>query len=352
MTYEEETEWVRRCGMKRLEELCAYLIPGGRRSAHWWRAGDINGSKGQSFDVNLRSGCFGDWATGESKGKGPIDLWLTVRGLDFKEARDQLAGWLGITLCLQPNHAADRTEPRPKAEPPPDRKEFLLPELEPPSAEDLTLLAAKRTLYREALSIAVKREFLWCFDDDFGERCWLFTDQRRRCAIRRRLDGKPFKLANGNTTKAAAAPGSIMTEPLGYIEAKDFQSFSVVEGPPDGLSVISLAWASDLDNLVAPIVMPCTSARFTPEALRALRGKRGRLFVDGDQAGKKAVRQWFNQLSEVDIKVDLYCFAGLRQNDGSPVKDLNDFCRLDPSSWTDRRSHWTAIMDFCLERNT
>ena len=85
-----------------------------------------------------------------------------------------------------------------------------------------------------------------------------------------------------------------------------------------------------LQDVVAPVAMLGASNRIPDEALRHLAGKRVRIFVHDDEAGEKAVSRWGQQLIEAGIEADGYSFAGLMQADGKPVKDLNDFMRMNP----------------------
>jgi hypothetical protein len=93
-----ETGQIKEQGLARLEELCHYLLPSGKKIGTHWKCGSINGDKGKSFDVNLGNGKFGDWSGGEKMKTGAINLWMEVRNVDFNLARSQLAGWLGIVL--------------------------------------------------------------------------------------------------------------------------------------------------------------------------------------------------------------------------------------------------------------
>ena len=58
-----------------------------------------------------------------------------------------------------------------------------------------------------------------------------------------------------------------------------------------------------------------------------LRGKRVRIFPHTDEAGKRALWRWMGQLIGAGAKVDAFNFKGLMKPDGSPVEDLNDFCK-------------------------
>jgi hypothetical protein len=146
-------------------------------------------------------------------------------------------------------------------------KRIWLPKLQVPTHSDLLVLSATRSIAIDALVIAVTRGFIWSFDDERNGRCWLYTDRRRKCAIRRRIDNLPFTPKNGEPAKAAACSQSDVMIPMGYEEAKLFPFFAVTEGGPNGLAIIAQALASGVEDLVAPVVMPCSASNFTPESL-------------------------------------------------------------------------------------
>jgi hypothetical protein len=344
MTREEETAILQAMALDRMEELCRYLLPCGRKEGRRWKAGSSKGEPGRSFDVNLDTGVFGDWADGGEMSQGGIDLWMVVRQVDFKTARAELAAWLGRPAEHSLSTSADTKRIKPAAS-----KEIVLPRLEQPTKENLRTLSKVRSLEVVALEIAVKRGFLWCFDDEINGRCWLFTDARRKFGSRRRLDGQLFELRNGDKTKAPCCPGSIVTEPLGCQEARGFPSFAVSEGCPDGLAVLDQAWKVAVEDMVAPIVMPSEKSNFTAAHLECLKGKRGRIFVHGDEPGIQAARRWLQQLAGAGIKADAFAFVGLVQVSGQPVKDLNDFCRIAEESRWAHRHEVEGIMDFALE---
>jgi hypothetical protein len=100
MTPDEQTNLLRQHAHDRMEELCAYLIPGGRKSGRHWVAGSIDGEKGDSWNMNLRTGVFGDFATDPKMHQGAIDLWMQARKVDFGTAKRELADWLGTPMHL------------------------------------------------------------------------------------------------------------------------------------------------------------------------------------------------------------------------------------------------------------
>jgi hypothetical protein len=73
------------------------------------------------------------------------------------------------------------------------------------------------------------------------------------------------------------------------------------------------------------------------DALPLFTGKRVRIFVHDDDKGNEAAGRWARQLLTVGCKVDGFNFAGLVRSDGKPVKDLNDLCSIDCSSWEEHR---------------
>lgn len=100
MTPDEQTDLIRQRAQERMEELCAYLIPGGRKSGHHWVAGSIDGGKGGSWNMNLHTGVFGDFAADPKMRQGAIDLWMQARKVDFVTAKRELADWLGTPIHL------------------------------------------------------------------------------------------------------------------------------------------------------------------------------------------------------------------------------------------------------------
>jgi hypothetical protein len=156
-------------------------------------------------------------------------------------------------------------------------------------------------------------------------------------------------LKNGTETKAAAVAGSEMSGPIGYREAQAFPYVGIVEGGPNALAVIAHAWASSVEDRVAPICMPSASANFSIEALASLQGKRGRIFIDDDKPGREAAQRWAKQLKTADIVVDGYSFDGLIQTGGLPVKDVNDLCRIDADCWENNREVIESVMSFATD---
>jgi hypothetical protein len=335
---------LRHLSAERWEALCRYLQPRGRKEGYHWLAGSVNGEPGHSFNVNLQTGLFCDWATGERAQRGAINYWMAIRNVGFKIALRELAAWLG-----SPTTVAAFSQKQGLHAPPVGEKQIRFPEgFCLPTERDLEILGRHRSICIEALRIATQRGLLYCFDDQLNGRCWLFTDQRRKCALRRRLDNQPFQLATGRSVKSAACFGSEMRSPLGYQEAKAYPCIGIIEGAPDALSMLAHAWADGVQDRIAPVCMPSRTANFTESVLGYLQGKRARIFIDNDTPGQEAAGHWALQLAKANITVDGFSFRSLVMTDGHPVKDLNDTLRIDYDCWEEFRNQIDAIMNFGL----
>jgi hypothetical protein len=325
------------------QRLCLRLLPGGKKEGCRWLAGSLLGEQGRSFDVNLRTGVFGDWAT-DQKGHGAIDLYMAATGADFKTAIRELSACIGLPADIAPVRP---TRFHPTAEE--NEKRIFFPrDLSKPTEKDLRILSQNRSLGIESLRIAVERGFLLCFDDELNGRCWLYTDQRRRCGLRRRLDSKPFRLRSGSASKSVSCQGSDMRSPIGFQEAASYPFFGVVEGGPNALAVITHAWATGSETCIAPVCMPSTTSNFTANALAYLQGKHARIFIDDDDPGHAAATRWAAQLTSADIVVDGFSFTGLVMSDGRPVTDLNDLCKIAYDCWEEYREQVESVMNFAL----
>lgn len=84
---------------ERAEAVCRELLPAGKRVRHEWCCGDIHGAAGQSLRVCLEGSKVGVWCDFQDtgvKGSNLLDLWMRVKGLEFKDAIGEAKGFLGI----------------------------------------------------------------------------------------------------------------------------------------------------------------------------------------------------------------------------------------------------------------
>lgn len=72
------------------ETLVPQWLPGGRRRGHEWVCGDLGGSEGDSCSVNLLSGRWADFATGD-KGGDLISLYAAIHEISMGDAYRELS---------------------------------------------------------------------------------------------------------------------------------------------------------------------------------------------------------------------------------------------------------------------
>ena len=80
----------------RADILVRYLCPHGKRAGHEWVTLNPTrfDTKQGSFKINLKTGKWGDFATG-GRGGDLIALWAYIKGTTQYEALRELHNWLG-----------------------------------------------------------------------------------------------------------------------------------------------------------------------------------------------------------------------------------------------------------------
>jgi hypothetical protein len=323
-----------------------------------WRIFNLRGSPGRpcrspfredrspSFSVSEDGLLFIDFATNE-RGNA-IHFLARIRGFSYAEAYLELLNM--VDGPAEAKAAAPTRSPEAKPEAPPD-----LSGLEICRESDLKQISKLRSIPIEGLLLAQERKLLFAYQNPFQGRCWVITDDARRNAIARRLDGERFhyrqpKEGEKEGPKAKCWLHAEAKWPIGIAQATTFPVISLCEGGPDFLSGFALAYAGAVESLVAPVCMTASSCSIHKEALPLFRGKRVRIFADADEPGQAALQRWAEQLQEVQAEVDCYSFDGLVKADGSPVKDLNDFLLVDRAASKCASEVVRGIMDFALER--
>jgi putative DNA primase/helicase len=84
-----------RAALAACPDLLFRLLPGGRRFGHEFKAGSLAGEKGDSLSINLHTGRWADFATGETGGD-LIDLLAKKDRLSLGDARRALAEMVGM----------------------------------------------------------------------------------------------------------------------------------------------------------------------------------------------------------------------------------------------------------------
>lgn len=282
-----------------------------------------------SFSVSADGMLFHDFATGDAG--DVVDFFQRASGLSRRDAClkfIELAGghFLPRPTMHSPGCMAAKSKP-------------TFPRFNKGTTAELRRLAKLRNIGCEGLEWANERGLLW-FATLKGHPAWVITDAARLNGQARRMDGGLWEHLKG-CPKAWTLPGSSASWPIGINEARPFPAIALCEGGPDFLAAHYLAlWeqashCSWRDVQCAPVAMLGANQRIHENALSLFAGKRIRIFGHDDEAGRLAVERWALQLQTVGAKVDAFRFAGLRQVDGKPVKDLNDSLLMDASSFAE-----------------
>jgi putative DNA primase/helicase len=127
--------------MAQLDVLLPQWLPEGKQIGREYRAGGLNGSAGKSFGINLDTGLWSDFATGE-KGGDPISLYAAVKHLSQKQSFLELAPQVGHTVTgtfQQRVRLAHNKEKQPELVAPPEdapiHKEFFTHPTHGPAAD-------------------------------------------------------------------------------------------------------------------------------------------------------------------------------------------------------------------------
>jgi putative DNA primase/helicase len=86
---------VAQAALPHLRALCARWLPGGRLEGREWTAGSLRGEPGRSLRVNIQSGRWCDFASGE-RGGDAVSLAAAIARCSQVEAARNLAAMLGI----------------------------------------------------------------------------------------------------------------------------------------------------------------------------------------------------------------------------------------------------------------
>jgi hypothetical protein len=299
-----------------------------------------------SFSVSEDGLRWIDFANGE-RGDG-IDFLAKIKGISSAEAFIEFREMSEGTVAESVSNRR-QTKPEPRREP------LKLDGIEACTNGDLWEIAKLRRIHIEGLRLALARKLLFSYEDPYQGPCWLITDDARRNAIYRRMDGKRFHFREATEDrkegpKSKTVKGSEANWPIGIAQASAFPAIALCEGGPDFLSAFALAYAGAVESLVEPVCMSGAACRIHEDALPMFRGKRVRIFGHADETGQNAVQKWAEQLRSVEAEIDAFDFSGLLKCDGSPAKDLNDLLLVDRAASDCAPEIVRGVMDFALER--
>jgi len=278
-----------------------------------------------SFSIFADGRAWKDFATGE---KGDVvSFVMAATGCSPADAIKrvlELAGGIASPVALQPRQGP--------AKPAPERYDGLAGlTLEPPTLGDLITLAELRDWPSFAgLEIARMRGLLRVADVPHrGEvhRAWILTDESRRSAQARRLDGKPWPGAGGEFKSKSLRADAEAPPGLADVLEADRRAVLIAEGEPDALAALLLAWANEDADRFGVLCMPGASRPFTPAVLEKLKGRRCRVLRQADEPGHRCALAWAESLHAAGVPVDLANLDGRTRADGQPAKDLADLCR-------------------------
>jgi putative DNA primase/helicase len=323
MTLEEQTENVRQKALERMEDLCRYLLPNGRKKGCRWYQGTLDGdSGGDSFDVNLNTGVFGDWAEGDMR-QGGIDLWMSARKVDFLTARSQLAGWLGISIHNENNNGNGSTPHPRKAKPDKplmsEQSTFDWASLQPLSLGDQGRLSKWRGFSPEFVSWLVEQDLIRVLFY-YGDKHWAFPvvkDGRIEGCHHRPMiwngSGKPSW--GFNPKKDDGGPGA---QPFVVGNLAAARQVHVFESTWDSLAACDRLGLHASDGVAAY----CTRGAANGGLIRAIpNGEEILVWMQNDPPEEPAALRWLDKVSKSLTVPARVVYVP------EPHKDLNDWLR-------------------------
>jgi len=185
-------------------------------------------------------------------------------------------------------------------------------EIEDGDESDWKRLADLRGLSQESIWLA-RRAGVLGFMNWEGRRLFVVTDDERRAAEGRRLDGHPYAIFGGKPLKQA---------PLSGVDKSWLPGAELLRGAGPETSVLVCEGATDLltgydlytryrkqtggTNSWAPIAVLGGSCKaLHPDCEPLLSGRRVRIVPDGDDAGRKMAAHWAPLLSDKGCAVDV-----------------------------------------------
>lgn len=270
------------------------------------------------FDGRTRFKCHGCGV----QGRGP-DLISLVQGLDPKEAIRRFVEMAGGVV---PEHQSRERKAR----------QMKLPgDLHEGGEAEILALADLRRLDPHALALAGGMGVLR-FGTVHGFPCWIVTDESRRIAEARRMDGKPFpSMGSLGERKAHTLAGSDKSWPVGlrprHRAPESFRRIALVEGGPDLLAAYHFLLEHEVWETLPVAMLGRNCKSLHPEALALMKGLAVRAYphADPDGGGLDAAREWLRKLHQAGSPViGAFNLGGLVCQDGSAAKDLNDCVSL------------------------
>lgn len=105
--------------LSRSEELVTGWFPAGKRQGHEWKIGNLRGDPGESMSINLSTGMWGDFSSGE-KGGDLISLYAAREGFSQLDAARALSNGHLQESLRTPSRRQPDSEPPAQSVPPSD----------------------------------------------------------------------------------------------------------------------------------------------------------------------------------------------------------------------------------------
>jgi CHC2 zinc finger len=226
-----------------------------------------------------------------------------------------------------------RLAPRPPAPPPPPKRDALrgLDLREPTVGELAKIQNVRRWPVFAGLEIANRRGLLRVADVPHRGSvfpAWILTDDARKTAQARRLDGEQWPGPDGRTFKSLSLR-SDDDAPAGLADVvnADRRAVLLCEGEPDALAALTLAWLADAADRVGVLCLTGARRPIPPAVSSALTARRVRILRQNDQPAREASAAWASSLAAAGIACDVQPLDGLTRPDGQPAKDAADLLR-------------------------
>lgn len=295
-----------------------------------------------SFSVNEDGTLWNDFATGEGGDAVEFLARLQPGGAPLFKVKNFIE--LAAAIYGDPTGVQwhERASSLPPAAPPKPGNGYIpgpssddlgtvLARYRPPTQDECRQIGNARGLDPSAVWLAGRIGTL-LVGEVGGFQSWIITDEKRRVAEARRMNGEKFPAIPDKIgeRKAHTLRGSKKDWPVGILPR--FYGHSLikrilfVEGGPDYLAALALSLL-DGGNALPVAVLGVQSAKknFHPDAAELLRRRRVRIYRHADDGleGIK-VSAWVTALEEVGCDVDVYCV----QRADPRAKDLNDLMKL------------------------
>lgn len=280
-----------------------------------------------SFSVTADT-LWHDFATGD--GGDVVDFIALATSCDRGSAIRRLLAMAGLA-------DGSPLPPVRLAPPPPVRREPIRDRLrgldlrEPTVGELGEIGNQRRWSVFAGLEIASRRGLLRIANVPHGSSLvpsWILTDNARKTAWARRLNGKPWQFTHGESKANSLRSDPDHPPGLADVISSDRHTVVIAEGEPDALAALTLAWGAGVADRIGVICLTGAARPLPPGVCASLVGRRVRILRQFDPPGPNGKRTshaaaaaWTRSLTEAAVAADCLSLDGL------PVKDLADLIR-------------------------